>query len=367
MIGHHMSPTPALAIIVPAHRGGSILQACLTAVASQTQAPAEFVVVADGPKAGADPELSEAVRAAGARLVVQPFQGGPAAARNTGVASTTSPVLFFVDSDVVLASNACERAWAGVGAREATADAVFGSYDESPGDPGFISQYKNLVHHLVHQRAATRAHSFWGACGVVRRSAFAAVGGFDESYARPCIEDIELGYRLGSAGYRVHIDPLLQVTHLKEWTAKGLLHTDLLDRAVPWTKLILRSRTLLDDLGTEPVARAQLVLTAAGAAALASTPRFGRWALLGAVASLASAVALDAPLLRGLARLRGVGFAARSVPWRLAHYGVSIAGLIMGTTSVAAERAGLRQPPRARLRPTEDLAASAPASQGTRG
>jgi hypothetical protein len=32
--------------------------------------------------------------------------------------------------------------------------------------------------------------------GVVRREAFMLVGGFDESYTRPCIEDIELGYRL---------------------------------------------------------------------------------------------------------------------------------------------------------------------------
>ncbi len=362
-----MPSTPALAIIVPAHRGGPILEACLAGVASQTQPPAEFVVVADGPAAGADPELSQAVRAAGARLVVQPFRGGPAAARNTGVAATTSPVLFFVDSDVILAPDACERAWARVGAESAAADAVFGSYDASPGDPGFISQYKNLVHHLVHQRAATRVNSFWGACGVVRRSAFAAVGGFDESYERPCIEDIELGYRLTSAGYRVDLDPRLQVTHLKEWTATGLVRTDLLDRAVPWTKLILRSKTLLDDLGTERNARAQLVLTAVGVAALAGAPRYGRWALLGGAGSLASAVALDAPLLRGLAGLRGVGFAARAVPWRLAHYGVSIAGLAVGTAAVAAERVGLRQPPQPRLRPVEELAADDPAEQGVNG
>ncbi len=348
-----MSHTPELAVIIPAHRGGTMLRACLAGVAEQTQPPAECVVVADGPAAGADSELRQAVEEAGVRLIVQSFQGGPSAARNTGVANTASPVVFFVDSDVILAPDACERAWTDVG--EGAADAVFGSYDENPGDPGFTSQYKNLVHHLVHQRAEVEVHSFWGACGVVSRRAFADVGGFDEAYTRPCIEDVELGQRLSQAGWRIRLDPQLTVSHLKRWTPAGLVRTDLFDRAVPWTELILRTNTVSDDLGTEATARAQLVLTGLGVLGLAGSPLLGKPSALTAAVFLGAAVALDAPLLRGLARLRGPFFAVRSVPWRLAHYAICVLGLSIGVAHVAAERAGRRDLVPARLRSTSEL------------
>ena len=94
--------------------------------------------------------------------------------------------------------------------------AVFGSYDDAPAAAGLVARYKNLYHHYVHQRSGASAQSFWAGCGAVRRSAFLAVGGFDEErYPRPSIEDIELGYRLTDAGYRIRFRPDLMVKHLK--------------------------------------------------------------------------------------------------------------------------------------------------------
>lgn len=51
-----------------------------------------------------------------------------------------------------------------------------------------------------------------GACLMVRRSAFEQVGGFDESYFM-YFEDVDLGYRLGKAGWRNHYDPGAEVVH----------------------------------------------------------------------------------------------------------------------------------------------------------
>jgi N-acetylglucosaminyl-diphospho-decaprenol L-rhamnosyltransferase len=51
-----------------------------------------------------------------------------------------------------------------------------------------------------------------GACVLVRRSAFDALGGFDEGYFM-YFEDVDLGYRLGKAGYRNVYDPAAVVTH----------------------------------------------------------------------------------------------------------------------------------------------------------
>lgn len=51
-----------------------------------------------------------------------------------------------------------------------------------------------------------------GACVLVRRSAFEELGGFDEDFFM-YFEDVDLGYRLGKAGYRNVYEPTATVTH----------------------------------------------------------------------------------------------------------------------------------------------------------
>ena len=48
--------------------------------------------------------------------------------------------------------------------------------------------------------------------------------GFDESYGRPAIEDIELGYRLSRAKCNMILDADLRVKHLKSWSFAGLVN-----------------------------------------------------------------------------------------------------------------------------------------------
>ena len=95
--------------------------------------------------------------------------------------------------------------------------ALFGSYDDEPFESNFLSQYKNLFHHYVHQTAKVDASTFWSGCGAIRREVFLAIGGFEENYRRPTIEDIELGYRLKKTGHRIRLLKELQVKHLKRW------------------------------------------------------------------------------------------------------------------------------------------------------
>ena len=52
-----------------------------------------------------------------------------------------------------------------------------------------------------------------GSCLLVRRSAFDAIGGFDEGYFM-YFEDVDLGYRLGKAGWGNLYEPTAVVTHI---------------------------------------------------------------------------------------------------------------------------------------------------------
>jgi hypothetical protein len=115
-----------------------------------------------------------------------------------------------------------------------------------------VSQFKNLFHHFVHQHSNEEASTFWSGCGAVRRQAFLEAGGFDAvRYDRPCIEDIELGYRLREAGHRIRLLKNIQVKHLKRWSLRDMVRTDVFDRGVPWTILLLEKKQLPNDLNLQ--------------------------------------------------------------------------------------------------------------------
>jgi hypothetical protein len=89
---------------------------------------------------------------------------------------------------------------------------------------------------------------------------FVEHSGFDESYGRPAIEDIELGYRLSRSKRKVVLDPDIRVKHLKAWSFFNLVKTDILDRGVHWTELILRDRHLPNDLNLQLSQRVSVAL-----------------------------------------------------------------------------------------------------------
>ena len=227
-----------LSVVVPVYNGGPQMERCLDALLASDYRPFEIIVCDDGSTDGG--ATTAACRARGIEVLELDSNSGPAAARNRGAERASGEILLFVDADVIVRRKTLSRV-AALLREQPTAAAVFGSYDDAPEAANFISQYKNLLHHFTHQQASMRAETFWAGCGAVRREAFEAVGGFDESvYRRPSIEDIELGQRLRRAGLVVVLDKGLQVKHLKGWTLGSLLATDIFRRALPWSRLILR-------------------------------------------------------------------------------------------------------------------------------
>ncbi len=184
---------------------------------------------------------------------------GPASARNLGAQVAQGELLFFLDADVCVRTNTLLKVIQAFEMDPSLA-ALIGSYDDDPAAPDFLSQYRNLMHAYVHQSGAENASTFWSGCGAIRRSIFLEQSGFDESYDRPAIEDIELGYRLVRAGQKIILDRDLLVTHLKKWTFWGLLKTDICDRGIPWTELILREKHMPNDLNIQLSQRVSVAL-----------------------------------------------------------------------------------------------------------
>jgi glycosyltransferase involved in cell wall biosynthesis len=309
------SPTqPTLSVIIPVYNGGESFRRCLSSVTQAMPPPAEVIVVADGDTDGSWQVAQEFAT----RVLRTPTPGGPARARNLGARTARGDILFFVDADVAIPIDALGRVAVTFG-RELDLTAVFGSYDDAPAAPNFLSQYKNLLHHYVHQTAREEASTFWGACGAIRREVFLAMGGFNEGYRQPSIEDIELGYRLKQAGHRIRLCKALQVKHLKRWGVVSLLKADFFYRALPWTQLILRHRHLPNDLNLRLSSRLSVLLTYGLVVAVAAA---GWWpgALVLAGALALALLGLNAALYRFFRRKRGLWFVAQAIPWHWLYY-----------------------------------------------
>jgi len=337
-----------LTIIVPVRNGGQSFTACLAALGESRAAcgdlaATELIVVDDG----STDDSAAAARAAGARVLPMPSPGGhgPAAARNVGARAAGGDYVFFVDADVALHTDALLRAVQAFQA-DPTLEACFGSYDDQPAAPNFLSQYKNLLHHYVHQHAHSQASTFWTGCGAMRLSTFTALGGFDEqTYRRPSIEDIDLGYRLRRRGGEILLLKDMQCCHLKRWTAASLLRSDVFERGIPWTVLLWREsrargttepllatgdllrmpdpslarRPFLLDLNLQTSNRLSVALTAVLLVSLLALP-FVRAAWPAPLAVAVLLLALNWQLYAFFARRRGWTFALFAVPWHWLYY-----------------------------------------------
>ena len=311
--GGAVSQSLRVSVIVPVYNGAKALRECLSALAG-SRAISEVIVVDD-----ASTDDSAAIAAEmGASVHRLPRNSGPSAARNRGARQARGDILFFVDADLVLMPGAVERIVRLFDADQ-TLSAVFGSYDGRPRVKGIVSEYRNLLHHYVHQKGNVEASTFWGACGAIRRRVFQEVGGFDEKHFPRCVEDIELGYRLRRAGHRIRLDKDLQGTHLKRWTLGSLIRTDVGCRACPWARLILERRNAPDDLNLKSGQRASVVLVGLAALGVMLAP-FSLMFLDVSAVSLILVLILNRDLYRFFHRYGGLRFAAASVFLHILYY-----------------------------------------------
>ena len=305
-----------LSVIIPVHNGGVNFDRCLRGLMRSQIRPDEVIVVDD---ASTDAS-AEVARRYGAQVVsLSPPAHGPAFARNRGAELAHGEILFSTDADVVLHPDALGLALETL-QQDATIDACFGSYDDMPAAEGLVPQYKNLLNHYVHQHGAESAGTYWAACGAIRKTSFLEVGGFSDDYKT--IEDIELGTRLRCRGKKIRLVKAMQATHLKRWTFRGLLRSDILDRAVPWSRLILTEPRAPKDLNLKGSARFSAAAALAGILACIVGFFFPLF-FAAAIAMALALILLNLDFYRFLKRKRGCFFVVRAIPlhWLYFLYG----------------------------------------------
>lgn len=314
-----------ISVIVPVYNGGRFIERCIDALLSNAYSRFEVVVVNDG----STDDSEDICRAKGVTVLQsEKARSGPAAARNFAAGKVNGEILLFVDADVVVEHDTISKV-AACFARDPEIAALFGSYDDAPAEKNFLSQYKNLQHHFVHQNSNPEASTFWAGLGAVRADTFRAVGGFDcEQFAVPSIEDIELGARLRRAGHRIVLDRSIQAKHLKKWTISSLLRTEIFCRAVPWSRLILTDQGLINDMNLKTNDRLSAVLTAL-IIVLVPLSIWQPLILLAVATVLFVFIRLNKDIFGFFIAERGWLFALMALPWLLLYF------LYSGVTFVA--------------------------------
>jgi glycosyltransferase involved in cell wall biosynthesis len=333
-----VSAAAVISVVIPVRDGAATLEGCLRSLQEETLAAGLEggqleIVVADNGSGDNSPEIAER---RGCRVLRLPPESGVSAARNAGARAAGGEILVFTDADVEFRPGALREIRAALA--DPAVQGVLGIQDPDAAYPEFVSRFKNLWMAYSYLRLRGSVPLFYTAAAALRRSVFLTLGGFDEAYRRPHVEDTEFGQRLGEAGVRVEVRPAFRVDHRKRYTLAGLLGTDF-RRSAGLARLFLRRRSWKSwargntSSVPTPVVAGVLLAAAAllGAPALLLAGRPG-WAL-----ALAAGIPLDLALhggfLRFLGRRGGGGAVLRGAGIVLLDQGWVVAGLLWGVLS----------------------------------
>jgi glycosyltransferase involved in cell wall biosynthesis len=257
---------PKISVVVPVYNSEETLSACLNALENISYPNYEIIVVDD---ASTDRSATIATRY-NCRLLQNTRNRGVAYSRNRGAQAATGKVVAFIDSDVVVTPTgltyACEQI------NENGAGAVAGLFSEQPPFHNLCSRYKNLWVRFTHLDDQNQPVVLFGSGCLIDRELLLQIGGFDENYRKPNIEDTEIGSRIYGKGKNIVLLPEFPLQHQKRYDLWTLLKTDY-ERARGLTRMILRRgpgkgehRTCitLNTILTVPLAYLTILLTGLG-------------------------------------------------------------------------------------------------------
>ena len=232
-----------ISIIIPSRNAAATIGHCLDSIFSSADGSIEVIVVDDNSTDGS----VELIEKFPVRLIRLKRHAGASAARNIGARNSSGPVLFFIDADCLLRKDTLALV------RKTVADlganfVIGGTYTREPQDPGFFCLFQSVFINYFETKRADDPDYIATHALVIDAAVFRKSGGFPENFL-PIIEDVEFSHRLRRAGYRLLMDPAIQVRHTFNFTLRRSLG-NAFRKSRYWTQYSLANRDLLADSGT---------------------------------------------------------------------------------------------------------------------
>jgi GT2 family glycosyltransferase/glycosyltransferase involved in cell wall biosynthesis len=218
-----------VSIVIPVYNKVELTLACLESLAACTPPDLYDVVVVDNASTDGTPQLTDALE--GDVVIVRNEENlGFGRACNQGAGRSSGEFVLFLNNDTVLLPGWLEPLieamdedprLAAVQPRLLYPDGRLndaGGLVFAAGDAWVYGKGHPVA--TAPQFMCRRAPDYAsGACLLVRRIAFEAVGGFDDRYAPAYYEDTDLSFALRAAGWKVLYEPASSIVHVEGGTA----------------------------------------------------------------------------------------------------------------------------------------------------
>jgi GT2 family glycosyltransferase len=215
-----LAERPRLSVILVLHNQAALTLDCLRSLAAGASAELETIIVDNN---STDSTAALLDRLEGVRILRNAENRGYAAAVNQGAAAARGELLLLLNNDAVLLPGTVAAA---VGAVDEAADigAVGGRVVLADGtlqeagsivwrDGSCLGYGRGDDPNSGEYRFRREVDYCSGVFLLIRRAAFDAVGGFDESFFPAYFEDVDFCVRLRERGYRILYEPEAELRH----------------------------------------------------------------------------------------------------------------------------------------------------------
>ena len=327
---------PYLSIVVPYYNNPEAIERLILSIAKSRKAPSyELIVVDDGSKKEYSVDskqftekLYKILKTVNCELKTIRFltNKGPAVARNRGVEAAKGIYVVFLDGDVEVFPDTLYEIGK-VFREDPDVVALTGVWVKDQKSHNFFPNFKALRDwsYWINERDKSGYYYLFSTrIASIKRLVFVRLGGFDEKYPAPLVEDIELTYRIARR-YAIIFAPQVRVRH--EFEAFWPVAKKYFLRAYYWTKLY-RNRKKFDPVATT-LQEALTTVSGVGVVGLAGISFIWPFGLIW-VAFLVLHLFLIRKFLFFVSQEKGLLFAIQSFFMGLVLYCFIFAGAVFG-------------------------------------
>ncbi len=235
-----------VSIIIPNYQGGVTIGKCLEAAFASKYRNFEVIVVDDCSR---DNSI-EIIKRFPCKLVQMDRHSGAARARNIGAAHSNGDILFFTDADCLLQEDTLSIVSQAISSAGPNI-VIGGTYTRIPHDKNFFSRFQSVFVNYSETKEVEHPDYIATHAMVLDAQSFRKSDGFTEKFL-PILEDVDFSHRLRQAGYRLVMNPAIQVQHIFNFSLYRSLR-NAIRKSMYWTMYSIKYGDVFVDSGTASV------------------------------------------------------------------------------------------------------------------
>jgi glycosyltransferase involved in cell wall biosynthesis len=235
-----------ISIVIANRNKAATIGKCLDAAFSSGYKKFEVIVVDDH----SDDNSIEVIKRYPCKLIRFDDHRGTSRARNTGAFSAHGEIIFFIDADCLLRKDTLSivnRTFSEAGPNVI----IGGTYTRNPYDKGFFNTFQSVWVHYSETRVPHNPDYIAAHAMIIDTQTFRKSSGFPEKFL-PIIEDVAFSHSMQREGYKLIMNPDIQVRHIFNFSLLRSLQ-NAVRKSKYWTMYSLKNRDTFSDSGTASV------------------------------------------------------------------------------------------------------------------